>query len=295
MKDLWKNRDWAPMLLGEVEEPFNSNDYIYELKFDGIRAIIFANPKELKVISRNSHDITNLYPELQNIKKLVKKNTILDGEIVVMNNGVPSFSKLQERSHLKKAEKIKQQVESNPVIFVCFDLLYENKNLINLPLLERKKKLDKFIDSDYFIKTKYISTFGNKLFKYVEDIDLEGIIAKRKDSLYEINSRSDNWLKIKNFKSEEFFVGGYIEKESNHVISLLLGEFNYGKFYYIGKVTLGKKRALYTEIKKEKVIRKSPFQNNDIKEVNYITPKIKCMVKYIERTDNNSLRQPFIP
>ena len=170
MKDLWKNRDWTPMLLGEVEEPFNSNDYIYELKFDGIRAIIFANPKELKVISRNSHDITNLYPELQNIKKLVKKNTIFDGEIVVMNNGVPSFSKLQERSHLKKAEKIKQQVESNPVIFVCFDLLYENNNLINLPLLERKKKLDKFIDSDYFIKTKYISTFYIPTFQYVYPI-----------------------------------------------------------------------------------------------------------------------------
>lgn len=295
MMNLWNNRDWTPMLLGEIEKPFDSSDYIFELKFDGIRAIVFATPNEVKIISRNKHDITHLYPELQIIKRLVKRNTIFDGEIIVMDNGVPSFRKLQERSHLKSNEKIKQQMEINPVVFVCFDLLYDNKNLIDLTLLERKKRLEKYPENECFSKSKFVLSYGNKLFKYVKDIDLEGIIAKKKDSVYEINTRSDVWLKIKNFKEEEFFIGGYIEKESNFVISLLLGEFVNNKFYYVGKVTLGKKRALYKEIKKEKVSSKSPFHNMLDDEVSYIKPTLKCKVKYIERTNSNSLRQPFIP
>lgn len=295
MMNLWNNRDWTPMLLGEVDNPFDSSDYIFELKFDGIRAIVFATPNEVKIISRNKHDITHLYPELQIIKKLVKRNTIFDGEIIVMDNGLPSFHKLQERSHLKSITKIKQQTEINPVVFICFDLLYDNKNLIDLTLLERKKRLEKYQENDCFLKSKFVLSYGNKLFKYVKDIDLEGIIAKKKDSVYEINTRSDVWLKIKNFKEEEFFVGGYIEKENNFVISLLLGEYVDNKFYYVGKVTLGKKRALYKEIKKEKVSSKSPFHNMLDDKVNYIKPTLKCKVKYIERTNSNSLRQPFIP
>lgn len=294
MRDLWKNRDFSPMLLGEVFEPFNSEDYIFEIKFDGLRAIIFASPKSIKIISRNRVDITHLYPELQSIKKLVKRNTIFDGEIVAMKNDLPSFSKLQERMHLKNKSKISAQMIENPVVFVCFDILYDNKNVIELPIEKRKKLLDKYPENDYFFKSKYIGKSGVEMFKNIKELSLEGIVAKELGTTYEINTRSDSWLKIKNFQEEEFLIGGYVEIKGGYSISLILGEYRDTKFYYVGKVTLGKKKSLYKEIIKEKVISKSPFLDYTLKDINYLNPRISCRVKFMERTNSNHLRQPFI-
>lgn len=294
MKDLWKNRNFSPMLLGEVFEPFNSDDYIFEVKFDGIRALIFASPNYVQIISRNKMDITHLYPELQSIKNIVKRNTIFDGEIVAMKDGVPSFSKLQERMHLKSKTKINGQINENPVVFVCFDILYDNKNLTHLLIEKRKKLLDKYKENDYFLKSKYIASAGIEMFNNIKKFNLEGIVAKKLGTPYEINSRSNSWLKIKNFQEEEFLIGGYVEMKGGYSISLILGEYRENKFYYVGKVTLGKKKSLYKDIIKEKVIKKSPFQDYNIKDINYLKPKIICKVKFIERTNSNHLRQPFI-
>jgi len=293
MMDLWKNRNFSPMLLGEVFYPFDSEDYIFEVKFDGIRAVVFASPEGVQIISRNKINITHLYPELQSIKKLVKRNTIFDGEIVAMNNGLPSFSKLQERMHLKSKTKIYNQMIENPVVFVCFDILYDNKNVIELPIEKRKKLLNKYSENDYFFKSKYIEKSGIKMFKNIKKLNLEGIVAKKLGTTYEINMRSDSWLKIKNFQEEEFLIGGYVEIKGGYSISLILGEYRSNNFYYVGKVTLGKKKLLYKEIIKEKVIKKSPFKDY-FKDVNYLKPKLSCKVKFIERTNSNHLRQPFI-
>lgn len=292
--DLWKDRSWTPMLLNEIEEPFNSEEHIYEIKFDGLRALIFANTNEVKVYNRRKKEITNLYPELQNIKYLIKRNTIFDGEIVIMENGIPSFSKLQNRSHLKNKNKIKLHSKNNPVIFICFDILYDNKNLINLTLLNRKKILDKFKDNDYFIKSKYIDKKGIDLFNTIKKLNLEGIVAKRKKSPYEINKRSSFWLKIKNIKEEEFIICGYVEKESNYIISLVLGEYRNKDLYYVGRVTLAKKTSLYKQLKNEKIVKKSYLKDFYDQSINFIKPTLKCKVNYMERTLNNHLRQPFI-
>ena len=93
---LWSKRSWTPMLLKESDNPFNSDDYLFEIKFDGVRAILFVSTKEVVIHNRRCQEITHLYPELQNTKKLVKRNTIFDGEIVAMENGIPSFSNLQK-------------------------------------------------------------------------------------------------------------------------------------------------------------------------------------------------------
>ena len=293
MMDLWKNRYFTPMLLGEVFKPFNSQDYIFEIKFDGTRTVIFANRKEVKIYNRRKEDITYLYPELQNIKNIVKNNTIFDGEIILMDNGVPSFSKLQLRSHLKNKEKIKYNSIYNPVIFICYDILYNNKNIINLPLIERKQILNKFADNDFFVKSAYVINYGISLFDFVKRNDLEGIVAKKINSLYSINKRSEDWLKIKNLKEEEFLIGGYLEKENSFVISLILGEYKENEFYYVGRVTLGKKTTLYKQLFKNKKT-KSYFINHDESGVVYVKPSLKCKVKYMERTKNNHLRQPYL-
>ncbi len=291
--NIWKNKKWVPMLLKEIEKPFDSKDYIFELKFDGIRAVLFVSPNKVIVQTRNKQDISNLFPELQNIKELVKENTIFDGEIVAFQNGLPSFSKLQERSHLKNISKIKNQSIESPIVFVCFDILYKgSKDLTNLSLLERKDILDSYSENDYFIKTKWLNEQGTSYFKEIQKLNLEGIVAKKKDSPYIINTRSNNWLKIKNFKQETFFIGGYTDTNKNASLTLYLGEKRRNKLYFVGKVSMAKKHKLYNQIIKCKINKTSSFYDYK-KEINYITPKLTCKVQYIERTKSNHLRQPI--
>ncbi len=281
---------FKPMLLTEVDKAFDDDEYLYELKFDGIRATIHVSPKTFIIFNRNGYDITYLYPELKNIQKLVKEKCIFDGEIVSFEETSPSFSKLQQRSHTKDKSKIDYFAENEPVCFVVFDCVYKNKSLITLPLIERKKILEKFNDNDYFIKTHYILKEGIKLFKKIRKANLEGIVAKKLNSYYEINTRTRNWLKIKNFKDEEFYIGGYIETKTK--TSLLLGEYRNKKFYFVGKVSITRSRDIYKKIIKMKKINTSPFYEYQEKEAIYLNPKLKCEVTYLERTKGNNLRQP---
>ena len=291
--NLWQNKKWTPMLLKEVDKPFDDINYIYELKYDGIRATIFVDQEKVVIHNRHGIEITYLYPELQNIKNLVKENTIFDGEIICFDKNLPSFSKLQARAHLKDKSKILKEVENNPVVFICFDILYLNKNLINLPLIERKEILNKFKNNDYFIQTFYVKEHGKKLFREIKKKGLEGIVAKKIDSKYLINTRSDNWLKIKNFKHGEFIIGGYVEEKSPFVASLILGEEKNNKLYYVGRVSIAKKSLLFKEIIRMKKI-KSPFIDYENININFVKPIKKCKVNYMERTKSGSLRQPFI-
>lgn len=290
MMNIWNNRDWLPMLLKEIDKPFNSDEYIFELKFDGIRAVIFANKNEVKIQSRNKQDITYLFPELQSIKNLVDKNVIFDGEIVAFENGKDSFSKIQERLHLKNAEKIKKLARDNPITFVAFDILYENKDLTNLTLVERKKYLNKYKEDEHFIKTKIIERDGTKLFNSVKKMGLEGIIAKLKTGKYYINKRTDDFVKIKNIQRDEFIIGGYEEKK-NGILSLAIGEYKDNSFHYVGKVSIGKKVSIYNKIKSLKQA-KNYFCNFD-EDITFVKPEIHCHVEYLERTKNNNLRHPI--
>lgn len=292
MKDnLWKNRNFSPMLLTEIEEPFNSKDYIYEVKFDGIRALLFVSPNEFKIQSRNKFDMTYLYPELKSIQNMVKEEMIIDGEIVIMDEeNKPSFSLLQKRSHLKDVNKIKISSRENPVTFVAFDVLYNGKNLIDKSLTERKKVLNKLKENDVLVISRTYND-GVKLFRTIKELNLEGIVAKKKDSTYQINKRVDEWLKIKNIKDGDFYIGGYTIKKGNY-ISLLLGEFKDNKLKYVGNVTITKNNPIYKKILEQKVISKTPFIDFIDKNSTYILSKLNCTVTYLEKTKSGKLRHP---
>lgn len=290
--NLWKDRPLKPMLLKEVDKPFNDKDYIYEIKFDGIRAIVYANKKTINIYSRNGKEITHLYPELEEIKKIVSKNTIFDGEIVLFENNVPSFSKLLERNNTKKKNKIKSYQQNYPVNFMCFDILYEGKDLNELTLLERKQILSKYKDNDHFNKIFFIEEKGVNLFKEIKKLNLEGIVAKKKDSIYEIGVRTYNWLKIKNIKQEEFYIGGYTINKNN--LSLYLGELKDNKLNYVGKVALAKKYKLSQDILKSKKLKLSTFNSEIDEDIIYIKPNYKVNVSYLEKNNNGHLRHPLI-
>ena len=282
---IWTNRNWKPMLLKEIDAPFNSKDYLFELKYDGIRATCFVNKKSIYFQSRNNTDLTFLFPELNDIKQIVNKNVIFDGEIVAFDENKLSFSKIQERLHVKNKDKIRKLSESNPVIFVVFDILYEGKDLTNKSLLERKDFLNKYVDTNYFMKTKYIMNNGIKLFESIKKLDLEGIVAKNKNSLYHVNKRTNDFIKIKNIKRDEFLVAAYKETKEKVTIYLCDKEFNYA-----GKCSISIKSSLYKNIKKKRISK--PYINVNDKDIKYIKPDIEVYIEYTEKTKNGHLRHP---
>lgn len=286
--NIWTNRTWKPMLLKEIEKPFNSKDYIFEMKYDGIRALCFVSPKEITLLSRNGINMTMTYPEFIPIKNMVTKKVIFDGEIISLQNGKPSFSKLQQRNRLKNKKMIEKESKEDPVIFVVFDILYEDKDLTNLPLTARKKILNKYQDNDIFIKTKAIDSDGIPFFEEIKKRKLEGIVAKLKTGTYHINKRTGDFIKIKNIKRDEFYIGGYQFNEEK--ISLFLGEYIKDELCYVGKVSITKNNPAWPIIQKEKT---SKNKFTDLKEdINYISPKLMCYIDYTEKTKNHHLRHP---
>lgn len=288
--NIWKDRKFTPMLLKEISKPFNSKDYIFELKFDGIRALIFVNKSSIYIQSRNCVDMTNLFPELYSIKKLVKNDVIFDGEIVSFKDGVPSFSDVQKRVRLKSEVKIKSFSNNEPVNFVVFDILYKDKDLTKLSLSKRKEILSNYKDTDVFIKSKVIEEYGVKFFGAIKKMGLEGIVAKKKDGLYHINKRTDDFIKIKNIKDGDFLVGGY-EKKKEGFLSLAIGEYINDDFYFVGKVSVRSSSNIYKKILDSKES-KNYFKDCD-EDIFYIKPTIKVNVEYLERTKENHLRHPI--
>lgn len=285
--DIYTNRNFKPMLLKEIAKPFNSKDYIFEMKFDGIRALIFTDGDEFYIQSRNIKDITYMFPELETIKNLVKSKVIFDGEIVAFDKNVPSFSKLQERLHLKNLKTIKLKSDYEPVYFIVFDILYEGTDLTNMSLIDRKNILKKYKDSECFYKCKYIDNNGIELFNKIKKNNLEGIVAKKKDAPYLINKRSDNYIKIKNIKDGEFYVCGYSNNKDNSSISIILCKKAKDEFLYVGKVKLSSKYKLFNKIKKLKIVNNYVVGYSDFM---CVKPTYKCLVNYLEVTKSGHLR-----
>ena len=276
------------MLLSENAKVLQDNRYLYEIKFDGIRALIFVSKNKFKILSRKGIDLTNYYPELNVIQKIVGNNKVIfDGEIIATLRGLPSFSLLQKRWRTKKVSR--KLITDIPVSFVAFDILYDNKDVTNIPLIERKKMLEKYRDTDCFVKS-IVYFDGMSLFKKIKKLGLEGIVEKKKDSLYLINQRTMDWIKVKNIKVDNFVVHGYLEKVNTY--SLFLGEYKNNELYYVGKVSINKKFALINILRNMKKIN-NQFVNWD-EDAIYVKPIHKVRVRYLERTKSGMLRHAVI-
>ncbi len=146
MADLFEEKNISPMLLFEEHEPFDDDDYIYELKLDGIRCIAYIDNKSVTLQNKRYKDVTDIYPELSEMCKCVKKRVILDGELVVLTEGKPDFYALQKRSLMGDRFKISLAAKNNPVQFVAYDILYfDGKDLTDSPQMKRKDILSKAI------------------------------------------------------------------------------------------------------------------------------------------------------
>jgi len=179
----------------------------------------------------------------------------------------------------------------SPVQYCVFDILYyENQNLVDLPLLERKKYLEKFIlEQNGITISRYISTRGKDFFELVKQQNLEGIVAKRIYSTYQIGKRSESWLKIKTFNEDDVIICAYELNKDGKLRTTLFGTYNkYGQFVIIGKVSLG-------ILPFEKIITSQPKSDplsNKYPRMNWIKPTLVATIKYLIKTESGGFRQP---
>lgn len=292
---IFEQKMLSPMLIGVEQAPFDSLDYIYELKLDGVRCLAYLDKNGVDLRNKRNLRVTTIYPELSSIHKQVKKRCILDGELIAMKNGKPAFSEMQRRALLSAPFKIQLASKTLPVSFTTFDILYyEDNATMSLPLLERKALLAKVItESERLAVSRYIERDGIKLYQLAETNNLEGIVSKRKDSLYYHDKRTKDWTKSKNLLDDDFLICGYILKEQG-IVSLVLGEYDGNILKYAGHVTMGISREDFQKIKAVPKQLHSPFlktpKGND--NATWIQPELVGTVKYMEKTISGSMRQP---
>lgn len=290
--DLFDSKNVSPMLLSEMKAPFDSPDHIYEIKWDGIRCISFLSDKTDMRNKRNKLMIP-LFPELEDLYKQVKVKCILDHELLVLRNGIPDFYEVQKRALMSNQFKIKLAASKYPASIIAYDILYyKDKDITMLPLMERKKYLDDAIIENHLISvSRYVENNGIMLFNLVKEKGLEGIVAKRKDSLYWPGNRSKDWIKCKIMASDDCVICGYIPKENN-MTSLILGQYDDDLLVYKGHVTLGVSLRILNEHKYQ-IIDYSPFgyvpKGNE--NAVWLAPELVCIVESMP-TEKDSFRQP---
>lgn len=294
MTDIFEEKNIQPMLLDEIHKPFDSEDYIFELKLDGIRCVLYIDKASVEIRNKRNKNLNATYPELKDAYKQVKQRCILDGEIFVMKNGKPDFYEIQKRSIMTNTMKIEFAMKQYPVSFSAFDILYNgNEQITNKPQADRKTALqDNIIENERISISRFVPDKGIALYNLTVEQGLEGIVAKRKDSKYLIGKTTKDWVKIKNLQDDDFVICGYTQKD-NGIASLILGVYSRNNLVYQGNVTLGISNIAFKVISSIGQA-ENPFPDilNFNENVIWIKPVLVCIVQYMMRTNDGGLRQP---
>lgn len=299
-----------PMLASLVEDAFDDEAWVFEPKWDGVRALATCTDETL-LISRNAKDMTAAYPDLARLhEQLVALDAIVDGEIVAMKEGRPSFELLQSRINLANPRDIERAAKQIPVSFVAFDILYlDGNSLIHLPLEERKDLLDETVVKNRFMDVSpVIPGEGEALFAAAKARHLEGIVAKKLGSSYRPGKRSREWLKIKTVYDADVVIGGWTPGEGSRASkfgSLLVGTFEGDGLRFNGSVGTGFNAATLAEVLgklKELETGVNPFDSDPrsdkarwgkpIRDPHWVEPVLVAAVQFRELTAGGKLRAP---
>ncbi len=292
----------TPMLaeLGKGEPP-EGDDWVYEIKWDGVRAICFVEGGKLRMISRNGNAIDKQYPELSILPHHLRaRQAIVDGEIAALDDkGRPSFELLQSRMHVADASAIARLARSHPVVFYAFDLLYlDGRDLRAAPLIERKKLLKDILQADETIRySDHFAISGVELLAAAKEQGLEGIVGKRAQSRYE-SRRSSDWVKWKVVDSDDFVICGYTEGDRHGLGALVLGKRTpEGKLTWAGNVGTGfdakMVKTLFAKLT-PLVVKESPLEpaRGLPRKVVWTKPDLICEVRFANWTEEGRLRAP---
>jgi len=217
----------APMLCTLVKDVPELPGYLYEMKWDGYRIVAYKEGNKVRMDSRSGLDYTSKYPPVAAALKELGHDAVLDGEVVVFDkNGIPDFDALQ-----------KYNGHNTPISYCVFDLLWlDGHDLKQIPLTERKKLLKALVEGHPVFRYNESLDNGRALYGQVLEQNLEGIVAKKKDSTYREDSRGSDWLKVPTRKRQEFVIGGWAESDKSRAFrSLLFGAYKDGKLEWIGR------------------------------------------------------------
>jgi bifunctional non-homologous end joining protein LigD len=284
-----------PMLATAIEKPFDNPAFLFEIKWDGYRAVAFIDNGRVRFVSRNQNDLTAQYPELATLPKFVKAGrAILDGEIVALDDqGRPSFSLMQQRTGFRPGKSRLPGRQGVPVIYYAFDLLYlDDLDLRRVPLEQRKDLLkDLIINGEVVRFSDHYPEKGLALFDAAKQKGLEGIVAKKRDSLY-AETRSREWLKIKITQRQECVIGGYTDPEGSRAYfgSLVLGLYDKQKrLKHVGQAGTGfdqkTLKEMYATLKPLETA-KNPFYGEigGLHKVHFVRPELVAEIKFSEWT-----------
>jgi bifunctional non-homologous end joining protein LigD len=289
---------YKPMLARLAPKPFSSDAWIFEIKWDGFRAIAYVNDG-FSLRSRNGNELKHVFPELGELSNLAG-NVVLDGEIVVMKNGIPDFQALLERGQATSPVEIELKAQRSPVVYVVFDVLEKDGvSLVDLPLTERKRILKASVkEGKHVVLSDFVEAKGEAYYEAALEKGLEGVVAKKKDSVYEPGVRSGNWLKIKKIRSCDCVILGYTQGSGARFDTfgaLLLGLYSNKKLVYVGKVGTGFSQTMLETLSKKFQQLKTvtaPLSVDIPDEITWVKPELVCEVSYQTVTKDKRLRMP---
>lgn len=298
----WFDREIKPMLAVKGK-PFSSREYLFEPKWDGTRCIAFVDVerKRIRLQNRRLLDITKRYPEFE-FTQFLSENAVVDGEIVVLEGGKPSFKLLQKREQVDSRLKIEILSKTFPAVFFAFDILYTESEgwIMNKPLFERKEILkDKGNETPHIIISEFIMGKGEQFYRLSVDAGLEGVIGKRIDSKYHPGKRSDAWIKMKKRNTADCIVVGWLEGEGRReglFASLILALYDRDGFIHVGRVGTGFNTEFMKDFMKklEKIEINKPVIPDLMfsREVHWVKPYYVCEIEFLEVTSDMKFRTP---
>jgi bifunctional non-homologous end joining protein LigD len=296
----------APMLAVLSDRlPPEDGRWAYEMKWDGVRAVLYADGKRLKAMSRNDIDMIGSYPELTDLTAALPRDTVLDGEIVALDrSGRPNFEQLQARMHVGDAQRAERLAKTAPVTFMAFDLLrLEGRSTLSLPYTERRSLLEELeVDGPHWKTPPHWTDNGAAILEAAREQQLEGVLAKQLASAYYPGRRFNGWLKVKNLRTQEVVIGGWQPGEGRRegsIGSLLLGLPEGKQLRYAGKVGTGfTDRSLreLAELLEPLRTKASPYveevPRRDAVGAIWVRPTVVGEVRFSEWTRDGRLRHP---
>ena len=282
-----------PMLATSVEDPFDDPEWLFEIKWDGYRAVSFLQDGKVRLVSRNQNELTGEFPELHELSKLIKaKNAVLDGEVVALDEqGRASFSLMQQRTGIRKGGRRVGARRELQIVYYVFDLLYlDGYDLRHVALEQRKQVLSQIVAPSDLVRYSDHFPHGLALFEVAKKKGLEGILAKKRLSHYE-ERRSREWLKIKVTQTVDCVIGGYTDPEGSRQYfgSIVLGLYDKkGRLIHVGQAGTGFNQAMLKEIwqvLKKLETNRNPFYGDvDAAHVHWVKPERVAEIKFTEWT-----------
>jgi bifunctional non-homologous end joining protein LigD len=284
-----------PMLATPTAKAFDNPDWLFEIKWDGYRAVAFIEDRRVRLVSRSQNDLTSQFSELGTMPQFVKaERAILDGEIVALDDqGRPSFSLMQQRTGFQPGKRRLPRREGVPVVYYAFDLLYLDGLDLRRAALERRKQLlqERIVAGGVIQFSDHYAEKGLDLFEAAKQRGLEGIVAKKRGGAYQ-EKRSSDWLKIKITQRQECVIGGYTDPEGSREYfgAVVLGLFDrQGRLIHVGQVGTGFDQKTLKEIfgrLQALKTKQNPFYGEigGLRKVQFVRPELVAEIKFAEWT-----------